>query len=1388
MASILGSSDEKSNGFKLTRLIVDGGTEALRKAFRKSHPGNLQVVLSCNQPILSRLRSRPKIINDDQWEKLYPPASNPPNINDFDITLLSVLLRNVCGLSPPCLGWDKIPNVSDHSIQADIVRIKLFRNERFGHIPNTSVSTADFKLFWAEISLPLVRLGIHQSEIDRLENEHCGEEEVERVRKEWKKCETEIMNVLNEHGNVLNEHGNVLNEHGNVLNEHGIVLKEHGNVLNEIKDDVQRLKKDEESRSDDVINKKLVSCNFQREIELHYEKFTEGTREWVFEQFLTWFNDETSRNRAFVISGLAGMGKSVFAAAVCKRFAEHVGASHFFQYNNSQYNNSNILLQSLAWQLCQVVPAYKEALIQKLSGNLGQSLNNTNSEGLFSILFKEPFSGIADPGKRILIVLDAVDESEYHGRHELANLISNHLHTLPSYIRFLITTRPEKNLIDKFKQLNPLYIEPNDERNLFDLKLVLQERISEASARTADLIANLAEKSDGLMLYAFFLSEIYNEESSMSTIDSLPQGIGEYYERYFRRLERELDLLKISEDKFSSLLSALAIAKEPLPEAFLVTLLGLDDSRSTMQKVRKAISSLFVINEDNCISFFHKSVRDWLVDSSEHDYSVDVQDGHKSLFDQCVIRLNKLKQIDVTDVAKGNAAIRYSIKYWIPHMLNGPEDPGGFEHFVSNYAAHLEVMFASVCVDVDFTLNNITSLTNHKMYNHVSETTRATVSQLFYVMRRFGFLLRDYPHTFLQNVVNKGGGELSLKASSLLQKHYKDIIYLEFVKKDRKNDPLQARCHLSGTISGIDISPKHDYVVCCYKEGGIELFSLATGKSEWKILESKVELPSFPSLGNYIGGPFMLAHCIVFHPRESLILPGRLDQGLTLKGTFTTGPFQCDEGSSKFTHCCFSSDNSRMVTFYGVNLIVWNVLSGTKGKCIPCKTLFSFSFTASGNFLGTIDIENVFNVYDVTNDYTVFKSIKILSQFPVEIVSTFEENSWFCSFQHNITTINLDLFLQVPLCDVMSVVLPSNFYYSRELKCFFERPELSWFSKVKEILNDTFGWSSYTALRYILIGDKNVLIYSCKSNTMHVFSLEGLVDTQERTPNLKGVFSNISANGNFVYLNNTWAQRFTICELDSNKEQHLKRLHSGQLDIPVVKDGVILYGENRIPELWNSDLTQHFASFDQLGGIKKCLSVSDELIACVYHSCVTFFNVVTKKIESKTIFNEDVLSVHACSSKYHVLARSKSSGISLWKDGTKVGGWEDVFLTNTSLRCILFAKFSPQGNRLALSSPEVNKIFIFDVASIKFLAQIPINGPHNDLIRLTFFDNDNLVCSSTNHTLYFINVERGEILTCLDVGDIPAPIAVCRERRIVFAALDSSERFELLKVWLPRKL
>ena len=1021
-----------------------------------------------------------------------------------------------------------------------------------------------------------------------------------------------------------------------------------------------------------------------------------------------------------------------------------------------------------------------------LSGKLAQSLDDMNVEGLFSTLFKEPLTDVDGPGKPILIVLDALDESVKNEREELVHLISNHLHKLPSYIRFVVTTRPEKNLIDRLEKLNPLYIRGDDPRNLHDLKMVLEERILETSPSKAELIDRLAEKSDGLMLYSFFLSEIYNEDPSTFAVDNLPNGIGEHYEGYFRRLESQLGLLEISDDKFISLLSALAVSREPLPDAFVQSLLGVENSPRRMQKVRKAFSSLLVINEDKSISFFHKSFRDWLVDHSDHDYFVDVQHGHKILCDLCVSQLGELKVSGVTDVAESSAAIKYSVKHWISHMLNGPEDSGKLDSLVSDFAADLEVLFASVCFDVDLTLENISSLTNNKMYDHVLESTKAIVAKLFFVIRRCSFLLRNYPHTFLQTVVNEGGGDLSLKASSLLQSRYKEIVYLEFIEKDRKHDALEGRCLLSGTISGIDISPKHDYVVCSYSEGEIELFSMATLMSVWKKPNFELELPRPLSLNNFFGCPGMLRHGIVFHPCGDLILPGRLDEVLSIEGKLRSGPFQCDESCSKFTNCCFSLDNSRMVTNYGNNLIVWNVASGDKIRCLSCKPLFSFSFTASGNFLGTVDHENVFNVYDISNDYTISNCQQLNSQFPVEILSMFEQNSWFCCFDHKVVSVNQNVKVFDRNVGLRDIILPSSLHYRDELKCLLHDPKQSWFSKVGKFLNCWFVWSSFLELRYILIGDESVLIYSGRSNAMHIFSIKSLLDEEEQPNNLRGVFSTISPNGDFAYQNNTWTQKLTIHNLESNtKFCHVFQSRS-VLDIAAVRDGVIFCDENRTPELWNNDVTQCLATFDVLVGMKKCLPVSDEVIACVYDSYVTFFNVFTKKIESKTSFNEKVFTVHACSIKYHVLAQIQSSELSLWKNGVKVDGWENVLRANTSLRCIFWAQFSPQGSRLALFSEEIKKIFIFDVVSLRYVAQVAIYGPSDDLLRFKFFDDENLVCGSTNHILYFINVDRGEIITCLDMGNIPAPIDVSCKRSIVLAGVDCSERFELIKVCLPR--
>ena len=185
-SSVYAVSQQKTNGTKLARLLVDGGTHVLRKVLHSVHPpATLQRVLNNNR---RKLQSRKSIAND-QWEKLFPSSGDPPGSKTFDITLLHLLLREICNLTaPPTTGWHKMPADGDVSREANIVRIKCFRNE-LCHSVSTGISKDKFEDKWTIVSSALVALGIDQTEVDRLKTgpiDHDTERRIEEEVNKWK--------------------------------------------------------------------------------------------------------------------------------------------------------------------------------------------------------------------------------------------------------------------------------------------------------------------------------------------------------------------------------------------------------------------------------------------------------------------------------------------------------------------------------------------------------------------------------------------------------------------------------------------------------------------------------------------------------------------------------------------------------------------------------------------------------------------------------------------------------------------------------------------------------------------------------------------------------------------------------------------------------------------------------------------------------------------------------------------------------------------------------------------------------------------------------------------------------------------------------------------------
>ncbi|XP_015769096.1 PREDICTED: uncharacterized protein LOC107347651 [Acropora digitifera] len=114
------SKQENINYARLCRLLVDVGCTVLRDTFDSIHPpANLHVVLSSPSvfSILQSLRKK-KVLNPSQWGNLFPAVASCVSSANFDVTLLIVLLRNICGLSPPVStgSWEKLPPDSDNNL------------------------------------------------------------------------------------------------------------------------------------------------------------------------------------------------------------------------------------------------------------------------------------------------------------------------------------------------------------------------------------------------------------------------------------------------------------------------------------------------------------------------------------------------------------------------------------------------------------------------------------------------------------------------------------------------------------------------------------------------------------------------------------------------------------------------------------------------------------------------------------------------------------------------------------------------------------------------------------------------------------------------------------------------------------------------------------------------------------------------------------------------------------------------------------------------------------------------------------------------------------------------------------------------------------------------
>ena len=1437
-SSALASSEEKTNGAKLSRLLIDGGTTVLRSVFDSYHPpANLAADLNAYYSILNNLFLR-RILNGHQWEKLFPPGGAAPDSKIFDITLLFLLLTNICGLSPPLSGWHSKPPPSDTSREANLARIKFFRNQLYGHVAATGVDTPTFNALWQEISAVLVALGLGQAEIDRLKAERCGEEDYLDALRDWAESEEDIKTQLKDIRQVQTSTQQTVQESKSMLEQvHQAVTEIRQTQLNQDQEDENALKK-------------LAKVDTHIDIRYHSERYLEGTREPIFIKVNSWLDDRSSPNRVMVISGNAGMGKSVFAAEMCKRMQEtgRLSGSHFCQHNKARRRNAKVMLQSLAQHMSCCLPEYKKALVKQLATNLGKSMNEIEVGDLFEVLFEEPLNVLSDPGVTFLMVIDALDESEYQGRNDLLDVIAKYFNKLPLWIRFLVTTRPEINISDSVKDLYPLVLKPNDEENLKDIRLFFGLRVGDVlQAENREVILQkLVQKSGGVILYAQFLVDFIKKKNfsivTLERLDSiLPTGISSVYQSYFKRMETDLcNELKITVGQYFDFLSALTAAREPLPLGFVSKLFFPDQTLSDVeQKVGEAvacISSLLPV-EDDCIHFFHKSVKDWLADTScygQHKFSVDANKGHRILSRLCSQELNDVKRKDVDSLQPFCDTAKYALQHGVQHMLQFDDGTTAcsLEEVVNNYVLDLELVYAKLCVNSSTASEDVVCVQKQEVLKEVSVSRQKTLETLLFLLRKHKTTLKELPLTIFQTVLNEGGDELSSQALKLLEAKFSNVPYMEYLHKNEIQGVVQTRFDCSSQVACFDVSPQSEFMVCECRDGTIQLWSILTGRQIWK--RSAIKAKHYE---NHDFGPFRMSavnpltdeslrrpqfvasyfRSVVFHPTEDVILPGVLSHAYTFDGDLNP---LFSESKCSFSVCSISGDKILTDCLDDAKcLIMWSLTDGTEtARVTRDEDVLSFAWSQDRRLLAISHVSGSVCLVDAMNGFRTLADTPTSDVYGMITFSP-DRRFLFCRSQLKSGVKPLTRYQGRQASYRVSVYVQNGhfsldrFYDCASPKlCEPEPHSLGGFSLGDPLFSHVRTPSFKSD---VLTHDSKVQFVLNEQSVLEGYLYDGVVEMLYRDEIMKterGLWKRefkrayvdaltFSANGDTVYvLSKEYAGRtqLTAWEVSSGKieaERSFNIEYTSRSYLSAVREGILLISSGAL-ELWNFELTRPIHRWADVSGILH--SISDKLVACFEPSGheVSILDTVTG--DRLSTFKPPSGMLIACNSKCQLMTFDHSQhSVALWKSDCIEAGklWEERPWHSCGSREFfrywnLSGLFSPKDDFVLVSvqnSPYTG-LYVLNAVSGKMLHKL-CEPPRC----FKFCSNEECVIyPSTNRSracrLELFNVRSGHLLSALDidVGFYFKPLATFPGKGLIAVASESFKHgFKIMKVKLP---